>query len=56
MDVSGSAEMPRLSSSQLKVILKLALKIADVGHVTSPIEQCIQWVEKLEEENFHQVR
>jgi uncharacterized tellurite resistance protein B-like protein len=45
----------QLSEAQRSAILKLLLKIADVGHVISPIEQNITWVVLLETENFIQV-
>jgi len=43
-----------LEPKQQDSILKLALKVADIGHCATPLPQHIRWVERLQKEFFAQ--
>jgi hypothetical protein len=36
------------NDADIKVVLCLALKAADLGHTTTPVEQHVKWVSKLQ--------
>lgn len=60
--VSGSSgskpePMPRVLDDDVKTLsIQLALKCADLGHLSSPRDVHRKWVQHLEEEFFRQVR
>mmetsp|Transcript_22891 Transcript_22891/g.50208 ORF Transcript_22891/g.50208 Transcript_22891/m.50208 type:complete len:573 (-) Transcript_22891:275-1993(-) len=47
-------DLSKLSPRNLDIVLMMAIKVADLGHTATPIDQHLHWVERLQQEFYHQ--